>query len=186
MVVAIQEASSTPDLDSLIIDLRGNIGGALDFTLYFMALFLGPQQYAFDLFHRGDLEVQRTPPIAKMSELDRYREIAVLIDGMTQSTAELTASVLRHEHLAYIVGTKSRGWGTVEHTYPISTSIDPGENYALLLVNNLTLRDDNQPIEQNGILPDIDISDANWQQELSRYFTSASLIAALKREVARH
>jgi len=33
----------------MIIDLRGNIGGDLDFPQAFLGLFIGPNQYAFDL-----------------------------------------------------------------------------------------------------------------------------------------
>jgi len=183
-VAAIEDASTTPGLDSLIIDLRGNVGGALDFTQNFMSLFLGANQYAFDLYHQDNLEVQRTPGSAKMPELARYREIAVLADNMTQSTAELTTSVLRHDHFAFVVGEKTRGWGSVETTYPMSTVIDPNETYALLLVTYLTVRDDGNPIEGNGVVPDVDVTQAGWQGKLSQYFEQADIIAALKKEAA--
>ncbi len=183
-IAAIEDASTTPGLDSLIIDLRGNVGGSLDFTQNFMSLFLGANQYAFDLYHQGDLDVQRTPASPKMPELARYREIAVLVDGMTQSTAELTASVLQHDHFAYVVGEKSRGWGSVETTYPLSTSIDSGGQYALLLVTYLTVRGDGNPIEGNGVIPDVDVSQVGWQAKLPQYFFSPSVISALKKEAA--
>src|SRR5665213_3069812 len=50
---AIDAASTTPALTNLIIDLRGNIGGDLSFAQEFLALFFGPNEYAFDGRARG-------------------------------------------------------------------------------------------------------------------------------------
>jgi carboxyl-terminal processing protease len=173
-------ASTTPGLDSMILDLRGNVGGALDFAQNFLGLFLGDTQYAFDLYHQGDYNVQRTNQ-PKFTELTRYKDIAILTDGMTQSTAEVTTAAMERFHLAHVVGETTRGWGTVENTFPLDTIIDPAEKYSMLLVHSLTLRPDNQPVEGRGVDPDVNIKDANWKTELSKYFTSPSLITALKK-----
>jgi hypothetical protein len=173
-------ASTTPGLDSMILDLRGNVGGALDFAQNFLGLFLGDTQYAFDLYHQGDYNVQRTSQ-PKFTELTRYKDIAILTDGMTQSTAEVTTAAMERFHLAHVVGETTRGWGTVENTFPLDTIIDPAEKYSMLLVHSLTLRPDNQPVEGRGVDPDVNIKDANWKTELSKYFTSPSLITALKK-----
>ncbi len=176
--IAVNNASTTPGLDSMILDLRGNIGGALDFLQNFLGLFIGDNQYAFDLYHQGQYEVQRTVQ-PKFPELNRYRDIAILTDGMTQSTAELTTATFERYHLAHVVGTTTRGWGTVENTYPLKTALG-GSTYTLLLVNSLTLRPDNQPIEGRGVDPDVNTSKPGWQSALSQYFRSASLIKAIE------
>ena len=176
--IAVNNASTTPGLDSMIIDLRSNIGGALDFLQNFLGLFIGNNQYAFDLYHQGDYQVQRTVQ-PKFTELSRFGDIAILTNDLTQSTAELTTATFERFHLAHVVGTTTRGWGTVENTYPLRTPLD-GKTYTLLLVNSITLRSDNQPIEGRGVDPDVDTSKAGWQAKLSPYFRSASLIAALK------
>ncbi len=178
-------ASTTPGLNSLIIDMRSNLGGDLSFTTNFMSLFFGPQTYVYDLFHQGTFVPQRTPQAAQLASVSRFREIAILIDGMTQSTAELTASAMRHAHLAYIVGSKSRGWGSVEATYPLTTIIDPKETYAMLLVSYLTVRDGGLPIEGNGVPADVDIGARDWKQQLANYFYSPDLIAAIKTAIAQ-
>ncbi len=180
---AILNASSTPGLDSMIIDLRGNIGGTLDVAPYFLGLFLGANQYAFDLFHQDDYQAQRTP-IGALSELKRYREIAVLTDGMTQSSAEVITAALKRFNLAHVVGTPTRGWGTVENTFPLKTEIG-AEKYSLFLVHSITLRDDNQPIEGRGVDPDVNTSDPQWKKELSTYFRSRSLIDALSQTAGK-
>jgi C-terminal processing protease CtpA/Prc len=175
----IDQASTTPGFDSLIIDLRGNIGGALDFVQGFLGLFLGQNQYAFDLFHQGDYQVQRTI-FPKFDELNRFKDIAVLTDGMTQSTAEVTTAAFKRFHLAKVVGTHTRGWGTVENTFPVEASIDPAHTYTVLLVHSITLREDNQPVEGRGVDPDVDTSKAEWKAQLSSNFKSASILTALK------
>ncbi len=178
-VQAILNASTTPRLTSLIIDFRNNIGGDLSFTQNAMSLFLGGNQYVFDFFHQGNYDPQRTPNFPPLPAISKYKEIAVLANSMTQSTAELTTSVLRRYNMAYIVGEKTRGWGSVERTFPINTIIDPNEKYAMLMVVNLTLGVNQQPIEVNGIVPDVDTSTKNWQANLPKYFNSSSLIKAI-------
>jgi C-terminal processing protease CtpA/Prc len=179
---AIDSASTTPALNNLIIDLRGNIGGDLSFAQEFLALFFGPNQYAFDLFHQSNLDVQRTAPIPKDPTISQFKQIAVLTDGMTQSTAELAASALKHDHLAIIVGTTTRGWGSVEQIVAMKTQIDPTEQYALELVVYLTVRYDGLPIEGNGVVPDVNVSDPDWKSQLSNYIYSPYLISALEAE----
>jgi len=181
---AVDAASTTPDLTSMILDLRGNIGGALEAAQYFIGLWQGQNQYAFDLFHQGEYQVQRTA-VPQFPELARYKEIAVLTDQMTQSTAEVTAAAFMRLHLGFTVGSTTRGWGSVENTYPLKTQIATDTSYALLLVNSLTLRPDNQPIEGNGVVPDVAVSGKNWRNELSAYFDSSSLIAAIEKTVTQ-
>ena len=168
----------------MIIDLRGNIGGALDFSQYFLGFFQGQSQYAFDLFHLGDYVVQRTVT-GKLPALARYEETAVLADGMTQSTAEVTTAAMKRLHLAHVVGATTRGWGSVEATYPMKTAIDPSTTYSVLMVSYLTLRDDNQPVEGKGVDPDVAIADKNWRSKLSTSFTSPSLISAIEQTVTK-
>ena len=180
---AVDAASTTPGLDSMILDMRGNVGGALDFAQAFLGLFVGGNQYAFDLYHQGDDEVQRTTE-QQFPELSRYGEVAVLTDNLTQSTAELTTAILKRYRIARVVGGTTRGCGSVENTYPLKTVIDPSASYSLLLVNSLTLGDTQQPIEQNGVAPDVDTGKSGWQKQLPIYFSSLSLIKALTNEAA--
>ena len=178
----VDDASTTPGLDSMILDFRGNVGGSLDFLPNFFGLFVGKDQYVFDFYQQGNYIPQRSVQ-PKFSELDRFKDIAILTDNMTQSTAELTTATFKKFHMAQVVGNTTRGWGTIENTYPIDTEIDPTEKYLLLLVNSITLREDNQPIEGRGVEPDVDIGKVGWQNELPKHFKSESLINAIKKEI---
>ncbi|MES2135346.1 MAG: S41 family peptidase [Patescibacteria group bacterium] len=177
--IAVDTASTTPGLESMILDVRGNIGGSLDFLPHFFGLFVGGNQYTFDLFHQGEYTVERTQQ-EKFDQLARYKDIAIITDSMTQSTAELMASTFKKFNRAHVVGGTTRGWGTVENTYPLETTLDPTTSYSLLLVNSITLREDNQPIEGRGVDPDIDTSKPGWEKKLPVYFKSSSLISVIR------
>ncbi len=181
----LERTNDQPKLTGMIIDLRGNIGGSLDFAKYLLALFIGPQQYAFDLFHQGELKPERTPAIAQLGGLKRFKEIALLTDGMTQSTAEVTAAMFKRLHMGKVVGTKTRGWGTVENTFPMETHFNDGEKYKLLIVHGMTLREDNELVEGRGVDPDVDISDPKWKTHLKDAFRSPALIKAIVSEVEK-
>lgn len=178
----LMNASTTPRLDSMIIDFRGNIGGALDFVQVFLGAFIGDKQFAFDLFHQEEYQVQRTT-INKFEPLSRYKDLVILTDRMTQSTAEVTAATFKRLRLATVIGETTRGWGTVENTFPIKTIIDENETYSLFLVHSLTLRDDNQPIEGKGVAPDIDIHATNVSSQLRTSLQNPSLFKAVEQMI---
>lgn len=180
----IYAASTTPGLTNLIIDLRHNLGGALDFAQGFLGLFLGPQQFAFDLYHQDVYDAQRTTE-PRFQELARYANIVILTDDMTQSTAEVTTAAFKRFKLATIVGGTTRGWGTVENTFPIETMIDPGQKYQLLLTHSITLREDNLPIEGRGIEPDINIKDPSWKKTLEARLKSLDFARTVESIVSK-
>lgn len=180
--VLIDRANSIPQLDSMVIDFRGNIGGALDFAQAFLGIFVGQNQFAFDLFHQEEYQVQRTT-FPKYEPLARYKDMVILTDQMTQSTAEVTSAMFKRQKLATVVGTATRGWGTVENTFPLTTIIDEGEKYTLFLVHSLTLRDDNVPIEGRGVTPDIDIQKVSFQKELREAVRNSSLLQAVEEQI---
>ena len=184
-VNVLQQVGEEPELTNLVIDLRGNIGGTLDFAKYLWGLFVGPNQYAFDLLRRGEPVVERTPSnVPKIEATDQFDEIAILVDGKTQSTAELVTTIFKKHNRAKVVGTTTRGWGSVENTYPIETQIDPEVSYSVLLVNSLTLREDNQPIESRGAVPHVDITQDDWEASLADEIDSSSLRRAIHEVLA--
>jgi len=65
------------------------------------------------------------------------------------------------------MGEKTAGWGTVERVFPIKQQIDPAVTYSLFLVHHITLRDDNQPIQGNGVEPVIALADPQWKNNFT-------------------
>jgi hypothetical protein len=174
-----EKLDNVKGLDTLILDLRGNVGGSLDVLLYLLGPFIGQNQYAFELFHQGESQPFKTLT-GWLPSLVRYKKVIILVDEKTQSSAELMAATLKKYNVGIVVGTKTRGWGTIERVYPLQNQIDTQETYSMFLVNNLTLRDDSQPIEGNGVEPIINIKDKTWKQQLRAYFDSADLINAVE------
>lgn len=169
----------TGTLDSLILDLRGNIGGSIDILPYFLGPFIGPGRYAYDFFHQGNLEPYKT--VANwLPSLIKYKKVVILIDGGTQSTAEVMAATLKKYNVGVLVGTRTRGWGTVEKVFSLDNQIGSGEKYSMFLVHSLTVRDDGSAIEGAGVEPVINITSPNWEKELNKYFNFSPLLTAVK------
>lgn len=164
---------------SLIFDLRSNVGGSADILPYFLGPFIGQNQYAFDFFHQGQSVPFKTLT-GWLPSLVKYKKVVVLVDGQTQSSAEIMAATLKKYNVGTVVGVKTRGWGTIEKVFPLDTQIDPAEKFSVFLVHSLTLRDDNLPIEGNGVEPTIDVTKPDWEKELLARFGSSDLVSAVK------
>lgn len=167
------------ELKALIIDMRGNIGGAIDYLPYFTGAFVGFNLSAYDVYSRGTTTPIKTA-ISKFDPLIKFKKIVVLVDNLSQSSAEALTASLKRYHAAVIVGTTTRGWGTIENTFPIKTVIDPSQSFSLYLVHSLTLREDGQPIEGSGVKPDVDLSKPNWKAQLDDYYNYEPLNKAIE------
>lgn len=170
-------------LNSLIIDLRDNIGGSVDSLPYLLGPFIGNNQYAYQFFHQGEVIDFKTRT-GWLPGLIQYKKVVILINENTQSSAEIMASVLKKYNVGVLVGKKTKGWGTIEKVFPLKTQLNGEEKYSLFLVHSLTLREDGQPIEGNGVLPVIDIEKEDWQKKLTQYYNSPDLNRAVAQLLA--
>ena len=170
-------------LDSLILDLRDNIGGSIDSLPYFLGPFIGANQYAYQFFHQGETTDFKTKT-GWLPSLVRYKKMVILINKETQSSAEVVAATLKKYNVGVVVGTPTKGWGTVEKVFHLETRLNPKEKYSIFLAHSLALRDDGQPIENNGVQPEIDISHPGWEEQLYAYFHYHEMVEAVK-EVLR-
>jgi len=163
----------------LIFDLRGNIGGAIDALPYFLGDFLGKNQYGFDFYHQGEYTPFKTV-LDKLPVIDKFKEIIILIDNQTQSSAEVMAASLKKYNRGILVGTPTKGWGTVERVFPLDHQIDQTEKYSVFLVHSITLREDNLPIEGRGVDPNIDTRKESWENNLQSLVRDLPLVNAVK------
>lgn len=166
-------------LSGLIFDLRGNIGGAIDATPYFLGNFIGKGAYAFDFYHKGEYLPFKTPT-DKLASIAKYKQIVILVDNGTQSSAEIMAASFKKYHVGVVVGVTTKGWGTVERVFPLDNQISKTEKYSVFLVHSITLRDDNQPIEGRGVDPDVNIKSADWEKQLYSFFSNQQLVNAAR------
>jgi C-terminal processing protease CtpA/Prc len=177
--VAAKVDNQGAELNTLIFDLRDNVGGAIDSLPYFLGPFIGPNTYAYQFYHQGNYDDFKTAT-GWLNSLVRYKKVVILINGNTQSTAEVMTAVFKKYNVGVVVGTHTRGWGTVEKDYAMDSQIDSHEKFSLFLVNHVTLRDDNQPVEGRGVDPTIDITNKNWQKDLQDRFGDAGLVKAVE------
>lgn len=179
---SLQELNRDNQISAMILDLRGNVGGAIDALPYLLGPFLGNNQYAYQFFSHGQTLDFKTK-VAKLPELAPIKRIVILIDGQTQSSAEVMAASLKKYHIGVVVGEKTKGWGTVERVFPLEHQLDDQQKLSLFLVHSLTLDESGQPIEGQGVSPDVSIADSNWQAQLREYFADEKLINAVEKLV---
>lgn len=170
---------------SLIFDLRGNIGGAIDILQYFLGPFIGYDRYAYDFFHQGETTPYKTK-IGWFESLVRYKKVVILIDGQSQSSAEVMAATLKKYNVGILVGSTTKGWGTVEQIIPLDNQLNENEKYSVFLVHSVTLRDDGQPIESRGVEPTVNIKDKDWQKQLLSYYNYQPLVDEVKKLISNN
>mgnify|MGYP001594019896 FL=1 len=166
-------------LDTLILDLRNNIGGAIDAMPYFLGPFIGKDQYAYEYYRQGEREPYKTV-VGWLPSLVRYKKVIILIDDKAQSSAELMAASLKKYNVGVTVGVPTKGWGTIERVFELENQISPAEIYSMFLVHTITLRDDGEPIEGRGVEPLINVQDPSWTKELYKYFNSNEIVSVVK------
>lgn len=174
-----QLVNQSDQLNTLILDLRDNVGGAIDGLPNFLGPFIGPDRLAYSFLHQGGKEPYRTQT-GWLDSFVPYKKVIVLINSQTQSTAEVFAGAIKRYNVAVLVGTPTKGWGTVERVFPIQNQITSDQKHALLLVHRLTLDDNNQPIEGRGITPHINTNQDNWLDQFRDYYSSPSLTSSLQ------
>jgi len=176
---ATEKVDNINGLDSLILDLRANVGGSIDILPYLLGPFIGQNQYAYDFFHQGEYTPFKTTT-GWLPSLVRYKKVVILIDNQTQSSAEVMAACFKKYNVGVLVGTATKGWGTIETVINLEHQITEDEKYSMFLVHSITLRENNQPIEGNGVEPLISMNNPNWEKQLFAYFHYDELTDAVK------
>ncbi|NQW47643.1 MAG: S41 family peptidase [Planctomycetes bacterium] len=124
---AIDAISDGTAQGGVILDLRGNSGGLLSAAVEVCDLFLdegvivstrgrGSREADDDGEDSAPLDVRRATRGAALAGLP----MAVLIDGLTASAAEVVAACLQDHRRPIVVGSRSFGKGTVQSILPLS------------------------------------------------------------------
>lgn len=179
LVSVSQKYDQGTELDSLIIDLRDNVGGAIDGLPYFLGPFIGNNQYAYQFFHQGE-PIDFKTKVGWLPSLNRYKKIVILVNEQTQSSAEVMAATLKKYNVGVVLGSTTKGWGSVEKVFPLDNQLDDGHTYSVFLVHSLTLREDGQPIEGSGVEPHIFINESGWEKQFGNYFDSPVLLQSVQ------
>ena len=132
----------------LIIDLRGNGGGAVETLKYFIGMFFDHDVKLYDQVQR-----KKTSPEVAKSEHHAYfpGKVIVLVDSESASAAEIFARVMQLEKRGTVIGDHTSG-SVMEATdfYFASSGVDYG---AEVTIANLIMTD-GKSIEHVGVNPD--------------------------------
>ncbi len=165
---------------ALILDLRDNVGGSVDLMQWFLGPFIGPDNVGYEFYHQGETKPFKTK-VGWLPSLVRYKKVVILINDKVQSSGEVMAKALKEYNVGVLLGTTTKGWGTIEKIYELENQISQDEKYSMFLVHSLTLRVDNKPIEGQGVDPHINIQNDNWKEKLNQHYSYPPLIQEVEK-----
>jgi len=131
----------------IIIDVRSNPGGLLQETIQVADAFLDSGQ----IFYQLDRSGRETGAVAR-SGTQTSLPVVILQDEFSASGAELLAGALQENGRAKVVGTRSFGKGTVNHSRDLSNG---GAVYVSI---GRWLTPKHNQIEGKGITPDYEVT----------------------------
>jgi len=98
----------------VVLDLRGNLGGLLSQAVSVADVFVDHGVIVQTSGRDGQSTIYSANGTAV-----RGLKVAVLVDGITASAAEVVAGSLQRAHEAVVVGTRTYGKGTVQSVWPL-------------------------------------------------------------------
>lgn len=136
------------NIESLIIDLRDNLGGQLDIATQIASLFLTKDKIVYQISNSDGI----IQPIYSTGPGSFQKPIVVLINGATASASEVLTAALKESDNATVIGSKSYGKGTIQESYKLSTGATVKFTIQEWLSPNAN------SINGIGIQPDIEVS----------------------------
>lgn len=140
------EELESQNIDSLIIDVRGNHGGYLTTATDIISLFIKKDKPIYQLKTKENVEI-----VYDKTDESRDYPIVVLTDSISASASELLAGALSETYGATLVGTKTFGKGKVQRVSTLSSGAMFKYTYQEWLTPNGDF------IDQKGIEPDVEI-----------------------------
>lgn len=151
--------------EALIIDLRGNPGGLLSEAVSVVKIFLDEGIIASSKSRKDGVMKYYTADEDTISAISD-KPIVVIVDGDTASSAEVLAASLKEQSVAQVVGTKTKGKGTVQKLIVLDNG---GE---LILTNANFYTPSGRSINGTGIRPTICMEGLNDNNDPKTIVTS--------------
>lgn len=133
------------NIDSLIIDLRGNSGGHLSSVENMISMFLDSDQVIYQIENKSKI----IKYYSKGNKTKKY-PIIVLINKSSASASEMMASALKEAYGATLIGKTTYGKGTVQELQDTTSS-----QYKITTKKWLTPK--GNWVNEVGITPDIEV-----------------------------
>jgi carboxyl-terminal processing protease len=136
---------------ALIVDVRGNPGGAVDTLKYVMSdLFEGDVKIA-DRVGRKETKAE----VARSSGRKGFSgKLIVLVDSKSASAAELFARVVQLEKRGRVMGDRSPGAVMEARDYPHQIGTDMAVFFGASITEWDLIMNDGKSLEHNGVTPD--------------------------------
>ena len=173
----IEELTSSEDgVDGIIIDLRGNGGGALSEAIDLTGLFIksGPVVQVKDT--RGDVKVERDTDKSIVYD----GPLAVLVDRNSASASEIFAAAIQDYGRGVVLGEPTFGKGTVQTVAPLDRQGTLGQ---LKITMAQFFRVNGDGTQFRGVVPDVQFptaldSDAQGESGLDNALPWAAVAPA--------
>ena len=134
------------NMDSLIIDLRGNTGGYLYTVTNMLEECVGKDNIMYQIQSSNGVKKYKSS-----KETSRKYKIVILVDENSASASEIMAASMKENYGAILVGKTTYGKGTVQTTKNLSN----GSMIKYTIEKWLTPNGKN--IDKEGITPDYDV-----------------------------
>jgi carboxyl-terminal processing protease len=132
------------NVSGIILDLRDNPGGVLKAAVTVASQFLEDGVVVYIIDGEGNEEELKVEKGGLATELP----LAVLVNGNSASSSEVVAGALQYYQRGIIIGTQTRGKGTVNHFRELS------DGSAIYITSARWYTPGKQQIEGQGIIPD--------------------------------
>jgi carboxyl-terminal processing protease len=146
------------DSEGMILDLRGNGGGALPEAVFLAQLFLWPSYRGYPLpvvLIRDSRGIQSLPVFGDQPCFAYRKPLVVLTDRASASASEIVAGVLKDTGRAIIVGDHStHGKGTVQEVVP---RIGPEKYGSVKVTTSRFYRINGSSTQGKGVETDINL-----------------------------
>ncbi len=133
------------EISALVLDLRNNPGGLVSSAQQLCGAFLPRGSLIATFRHRDDKERR----IHVRGRRVVFIPVVVLVNEHTASSSEIAAGSLKDHGIAVIIGTRTRGKGSVQRTWRLA------EGAGIKLTIEKIYTPKGFSINNNGILPDI-------------------------------
>ena len=110
---AFQDLKKNHQIESLILDLRGNGGGIINEAADVLSLFIPRNTEVVKT--KGKIKEQNLSYKTRLSPIDKKIPIVVLVDNSSASSSEIVAGALQDLDRAVIMGQRTFGKGLVQH-----------------------------------------------------------------------
>ncbi|MFH1198323.1 MAG: S41 family peptidase [bacterium] len=115
---ALIELSAQKEVQSIILDLRGNPGGLLDAAIDVSEKFLKTGQLIVSVIGRDTTDISRY--FSTEEPITGKNKLAVLVDHGSASASEIVAGAIQDHDRGILLGTNSFGKGLVQTVIPLS------------------------------------------------------------------